>query len=159
MATKPKSERLGDAVARTPIIRRTRGLARLPLLLYGEGVTVADEEVATAKLKKLIELMRIYRVDPKDPDRWLHLLLRLADDYGLFRVEDESERGRGRPRKDNARLTYLAIEEKVAQGMPIRTACNELAGGNRKKARSMETRYHEEKARRTGKRQRRARDA
>ena len=59
-----------------------------------------------------------------------------------FRVINEKQRVPGRPRKDKARLTTPAVAARVAQGMPVRRACHEVATETGENPRTIETRYY-----------------
>ena len=97
MATKPKKKRarLGDTVSSAPIIRDRRGLGAL-LLPPAENWTwtIADEAVIDAKSEKLVRgLMPAYGINPADPNSWMRLAIRLADEYHPgFRVIDRKLR-------------------------------------------------------------------
>jgi hypothetical protein len=153
IATKPKKKRarLGDTVSSTPIMRDRRGLGALlappvenwtgPLW---HGWTIADEAVIKAKAEKHVRgLMPAYGINPADPNAWMQLAIRLADEYHRgFRVIDQKLRGRGAPRKDNE--TTSAVAARVAQGMPARTACYEVAAETGKNPGTIETRYYKD---------------
>jgi hypothetical protein len=148
MATKPKKKRarLGDTVSSAPIIRDRSGLGAL-LLPPAENWTwtIADEAVIDAKSEKLVRgLMPAYGINPADPNSWMQLAIRLADEYHPgFRVIDRKLRGRGAPRKDCAAMeNFLAVQAKLAEGMTVVAACDVL---DRKRAASRRTRYYEQR--------------
>lgn len=88
------------------------------------------EEVNEALSKKLIQLLKHYGIDQKNPNCWLHLTLLLAEDFiPGFRVADNaSKRGRKLRWTPEARWTLLedvAEYQKKNRGT-AKNACRQL---------------------------------
>jgi hypothetical protein len=107
------------------------------------------------KCGKLIALLQHYGIDLDDPNRWLHLALRLAEDFVEgFQVIEHPRRGRGRPhgsgrnRIDRFEL-FAAVRTQVAtQNQTVAAACRALARARSgpwkgHTAETLESRYHE----------------
>jgi hypothetical protein len=106
---------------------------------------------AKQKLDKLYLLLPLYGIAPNDPNCWLYLALRLAEErYEGFKVGVPNGRGRPKGTRDADRFDlYLDVEvERRAEGCSIKEACVRLSnrkGGKWRKrpANSLATRYHE----------------
>ena len=121
---------------------------------------VVDEAIGWVnrqRAQKLLLLLKRYGLSSDDPERWLLLSLRLAEEYiEGFRVVERTPQKRGRPsgttRKIDAFELFKAVQEICYEkGCGVSKACRELVGTRKKPWRgltpeSLETRYYEQKA-------------
>jgi|EndMetStandDraft_5_1072996.scaffolds.fasta_scaffold06061_5 hypothetical protein len=105
--------------------------------------------VPVVKLRKLFGLLERYGIDPRDPNCWLYLSMRLAEElHEGFRVELKKKRGRPRRTADCFDL-FKAVEiERRIDGCAVAEACRRLSKAKHGKWRkknpdSLEARYHE----------------
>ena len=147
---------------KTPIVRPS-GLV-VAIVAYGyredpmaqEAVwNAAEEWLNREKAKKILMLLERFRIPLKEPDCWLALSMRLAEEhYPGLRVVDYPPRTRGRPKgtgKIDRYELYMDVEIilRTQKDADIAKACRFLAKDRKSRwrghpAESLEARYYEQ---------------
>lgn len=158
MATERKKRRTLDTVFPKPILRPSltrNGKSALAAALRGGDAELRkvldwpQEQVAKTKVVKLIGLLGAHGLTPNDPDCWLILALRLAEQYHPgFKVIAESDRRRGGRSKTRTDDICREVNKRKLAGKKFAAIFQELSKdprfcGPSKSPAEIKARYYE----------------